>query len=226
MLSVRNVSYRYDRKKPAWVLKDLSVDFEEGKFYMITGSSGAGKTTCLCLLGGLDRPEEGEISFGGDSIGKIGYDRIRRGTAGYIFQDFHLFGHMNAIDNIVTAMQISDPETGYREAAEKAAEILMAVGIEAKDHKRKVTQLSGGQQQRVAIARAVATDTKYIIADEPTGNLDSETAEKILELLRRLVKENGKCVIMATHALHYLKYADECLEISEGRLVRRVLPES
>ena len=214
---MQNVSYRYNKKAP-WVLKNLSVDFEPGTFTAIFGASGSGKSTCLMLLGALDKPIEGNIVLDGKSVDEIGSRIFRQKEIGYVFQDFRLFTHMSALENVMTAVGISLPDLLAKEIRAKSQAALMDVGLETADLNRKVTKLSGGQQQRVAIARALASDADYILADEPTGNLDKENTENILVILKELAKEKGKCVICATHSERVLTFADCSYEMEHGNL--------
>lgn len=219
MLELRNVTYGYEKNEK--VLQGVSLTFAPGKFYTIFGPSGSGKTTCLSLLGGLDTPQQGQVLLDGRDIKEIGYNYLRKKVVCYVFQDFHLFTHMNAVENVMAAISIADKHVRKKEAERKALEALLALGLEEKDLKRKVSKLSGGQQQRVAIARALAVDSSYILADEPTGNLDAGNTENILCILRRLVDEYGKCVIAVTHSLKVRDASDICYEFGDGGRIRQ-----
>lgn len=220
MLELKNVTYSYDKNEN--VLKDLSLTFAPGKFYTIFGPSGSGKTTCLSLLGGLDIPQQGEVLLDGKDIKKIGYNYLRRKEVCYIFQDFHLFTYMNAVENVMAAISIADKSIGRRDAEKKALESLLALGLDKKDLRRKIVRLSGGQQQRVAIARAIAVNSTYILADEPAGNLDLDNTEKILCILRQLVDKHKKCVVVVTHSLKVRDASDICYELEHGRLSSQI----
>lgn len=203
MLIMDQVSYSYKTpggKYQVPVLSQLSLEFRPGTFYTLYGPSGAGKTTCLSLLGGLDTPTSGIITLDGVDIQKIGYNKLRKRYVSYVFQDFHLFTYMTAVENVMLAMRISGIKESKNSMKKKAYSLLRSLGISEEEMNRVVTKLSGGQQQRVAMARALSTDAQYILADEPTGNLDKENTQVIIRLLRELVEEQGKCVIAVTHS--------------------------
>lgn len=216
MLELKNITYSYTKNKD--VLKNLSLQFRPGKFYTIFGSSGSGKTTCLSLLGGLDEPKSGKILLNSKEIKEIGYNNLRRKEICFVFQDFHLFTHMTAIENVMTAIKISDRQISKIEMKKRALDSLLSLGLDEKDLNRRVTKLSGGQQQRVAIARALATKSTYILADEPTGNLDLKNTENILNIFRELVEQHNKCVIAVTHSIKVRDASDICYEIEDGIL--------
>ena len=216
MLELKNITYSYTKNKD--VLKNLSLQFRPGKFYTIFGSSGSGKTTCLSLLGGLDEPKSGKILLNSKEIKEIGYNNLRRKEICFVFQDFHLFTHMTAIENVMTAIKISDRKISKVEMKKRALDSLLSLGLDEKDLNLRVTKLSGGQQQRVAIARALATKSTYILADEPTGNLDLKNTENILNIFRELVEQHNKCVIAVTHSIKVRDASDICYEIEDGIL--------
>jgi len=216
MLELKNITYSYTKNKD--VLKNLSLQFQPGKFYTIFGSSGSGKTTCLSLLGGLDEPKSGKILLNSKEIKEIGYNNFRRKEICFVFQDFHLFTHMTAIENVMTAIKISNRQISKVEMKKRALDSLLSLGLDEKDLNRRVTKLSGGQQQRVAIARALATKSTYILADEPTGNLDLKNTENILNIFRELVEQHNKCVIAVTHSIKVRDASDICYEIEDGIL--------
>jgi len=216
MLELKNITYSYTKNKD--VLKNLSLQFQPGKFYTIFGSSGSGKTTCLSLLGGLDEPKSGKILLNSKEIKEIGYNNLRRKEICFVFQDFHLFTHMTAIENVMTAIKISDRKISKVEMKKRALDSLLSLGLDEKDLNLRVTKLSGGQQQRVAIARALATKSTYILADEPTGNLDLKNTENILNIFRELVEQHNKCVIAVTHSIKVRDASDICYEIEDGIL--------
>jgi len=216
MLELKNITYSYTKNKD--VLKNLSLQFQPGKFYTIFGSSGSGKTTCLSLLGGLDEPKSGKILLNSKEIKEIGYNNLRRKEICFVFQDFHLFTHMTAIENVMTAIKISNRQISKVEMKKRALDSLLSLGLDEKDLNLRVTKLSGGQQQRVAIARALATKSTYILADEPTGNLDLKNTENILNIFRELVEQHNKCVIAVTHSIKVRDASDICYEIEDGIL--------
>jgi putative ABC transport system ATP-binding protein len=215
VLEVHSVSHSYpSRRKPRWVLKKTSHTFEAGTFTSILGPSGSGKTTLLSLASGLDTPTEGTIRYRGQDLRDIGLSRYRRRHAATIFQSYNLLTYMTAIQNVRTAMDI----TGIRGGRKRALEWLERVGIPEEEARRGVLQLSGGQQQRVAIARALACDVDILLADEPTGNLDTDTADQIIDIFRELAHERGTCVIVVTHSHHLARRSDLVLTLSKGRI--------
>lgn len=224
MLEMSHVTYTYKLKKKQKkvALSDVSLQCEPGVFYTIFGPSGSGKTTALSLMGGLDKPEQGEILIDGKRIGEIGENELRRGYVAYIFQDYQLFTYMTAVENVMTALQIADPRAKRHDLKKRAEEILFSLGLNAQEIRRRVTRLSGGQMQRVAIARALAVDARYILADEPTGNLDNAATEVIIGLLRELVEKWNKCVVVVTHSLRVREASDVCFTFCDGKLEETV----
>lgn len=204
VLEVKNVEYAYEKGKN--VLDDINVEFEAGKVYAIVGASGGGKTTLLSLIGGLDVPMGGNISLEGKDINAIGLENYRRQHVSFIFQSYNLIDYMTPIENVNLTSKVP------------AIPLLESVGLDKEHAKRNVLQLSGGQQQRVAIARALASDAKVLLADEPTGNLDGETAETIVDLLKKSAYEHQKCVIIVTHSLDVAKQADVVYSLKNGNL--------
>lgn len=215
MLELRNVFYKYDSSTKT-VLNDINVSFNKGKLYCIIGKSGSGKTTLLSLVSGLDKTTEGEICYEGQNIARIDRDRYRAKSIGVIFQSYNLLTNVTAVDNVVLSMQISgSKEKGKKELAYK---LLENIGIDKETADRKVLKLSGGEQQRVGIARVLSHTPDIIIADEPTGNLDSETEASIMRILTDLAHKENKCVIIVTHSKEVAKYADEVINIQKGYL--------
>ena len=219
MLSFHNVSFAYKNsdvdRGTLNVLSDVNYTFEPGKLYAIEGPSGSGKSTLLTLAAGLDNPKAGTIELDGKDIKKIGYTKYRRKIA-VVFQSFNLINYMNAVQNVVTALDI-DKVKGNRKTLAK--ETLQKLGIEEHQAKRNVLKLSGGQQQRVAIARALACGVNLILADEPTGSLDAQTADEITRLLQAIAHQDNKCVITVTHSRDVAAAADVVLTLKNGRLV-------
>jgi putative ABC transport system ATP-binding protein len=217
VLSFKNVSFSYkDGSRKLVVLKDASFDFREGTFYSIIGPSGSGKTTTLALAGALDVPESGSVIFEDKDIKKIGLTRFRRDNVSMVFQSYNLISYLTALENVQMAMEISGKKVpGKRQ---KSLDILIRLGLTPEECKRNVRRLSGGQQQRVAIARALASEAKIILADEPTGNLDTETAEDIVRILKELADQYGKCVIAVTHSVEVSKKADSVLRFNHGTM--------
>ena len=209
-LKLDNISYSYE-KGGAAVLKNLNMEFEAGKVYSIVGKSGAGKTTLLSVLSGLARPTEGRILLDDRDVAKIDRYNFRSRYVGVIFQSFNLLTHLTAVENVVLSMDISGKRFD-RPKKEIALELLTKVGLSEDEAKRRVLKLSGGQQQRVAIARALSYGPDFILADEPTGNLDGETQDEIIKIFKMLAAE-GKCVIIVTHSPDVAKASDVRYEL-------------
>lgn len=208
-LELKNVSYSYEKGKA--VLSNVSAELETGKIYAILGPSGSGKTTLLSLLDGLDTPTQGSVLFDGEDINTTGLEHHRRNHISLIFQSYNLIDYMTPIENVRLTAKL------------EAGPILERLGLEQDEVSRNVLKLSGGQQQRVAIARALASDAPVILADEPTGNLDADTAEEITTVLKESAHAFGKCVVVATHDREVAKQADVVLEIKRGHLKEREL---
>ncbi|ANU53900.1 ABC transporter ATP-binding protein [Acutalibacter muris] len=206
-LELKNVSYAYEKGKA--VLQNVSGPLETGKMYAILGPSGSGKTTLLSLLGGLDVPTQGSVLFDSEDITAKGLEHHRRNHISLIFQSYNLIDYMTPVENVRLTAKLD------------AAPILERLGLERDEITRNVLKLSGGQQQRVAIARALASDAPVILADEPTGNLDADTAEEITAILKESAHAFGKCVVVVTHDREVAKQADVVLEIKLGHLKER-----
>ena len=206
-LELKNVSYAYEKGKA--VLQNVSAELETGKMYAILGPSGSGKTTLLSLLGGLDVPTQGSVLFDGEDITTKGLEHHRRNHISLIFQSYNLIDYMTPVENVRLTAKLD------------ATPILERLGLEQDEITRNVLKLSGGQQQRVAIARALASDAPVILADEPTGNLDADTAEEITAILKESAHTFGKCVVVVTHSGEVAKQADVVLEIKRGHLKER-----
>ncbi len=209
ILSLQNINFSYGSAK---VLKDISYDFEKGKTYCIVGKSGAGKTTLLSLLSGLASPKSGRILYDGKDIAKIDKYKFRSKYIGVIFQSFNLITKFTALENVVLSMDIAGVKGDKKK---KALELLESVGLDEEESNRRVLHLSGGQQQRVAIARALSCDPEIILADEPTGNLDTETQREIMDIFCDLAR-NGKCVILVSHSPDVASMCDECYELKKA----------
>ncbi|MGW2047779.1 ABC transporter ATP-binding protein [Streptomyces sp. NPDC001858] len=225
LLRLDGVSHVYaDQRRRTTVLKNIDHTFERGVFYTVLGPSGSGKTTLLGLAGGLDTPTRGTISFNGRDLTKLGLGRYRNRHAATIFQHYNLLTYMTALQNVTTAMEITGvkPERGGRRA--RALELLERVGLDKDTATRNVLRLSGGQQQRVAITRALACDVDILFADEPTGNLDEETADGVIDLFRELAHEQGKCVVVVTHSQQLAARSDRVLTLRKGKLTAEVRP--
>ena len=215
MLKLNQVTFGYEKTQKN-VLNRVSADFERGKLYVIMGKSGAGKSTLLSLLSGLDICTDGEILYQGDNIAKVNRDVYRAKNIGIVFQGYNLLTNATAVDNVILSMDISGRHVN--DAKQEAYKLLDGMGIDRQMANRKVLKLSGGEQQRVAIASAIAHEPDIIIADEPTGNLDSETEQAIMGILTKLAHEQNKCVIIVTHSKDVAGYADELWGLAKGNL--------
>jgi len=204
IMEIKGVRYSYDNKRN--VLKGVSVELNAGKMYAILGPSGCGKTTLLSLLGGLDSPLEGQILFEGQDIDTVGLATHRKNNVAFIFQSYNLIDYLTPKENVALTSKLP-PQP-----------ILERVGLTEEESKRNVLKLSGGQQQRVAIARALASDAKVILADEPTGNLDEDTAAEITKILKECAHQMNKCVVIVTHSNELAKQADVILKLRKGEL--------
>src|SRR5690625_2093013 len=218
ILEAKNLNYYFqDGEERRYILKDTSVSFERGKFYTILGHSGSGKTTLLSLFGALDSPQNGTILFNGKDIKPIDYEKYRRNHVGIIFQSYNLIPTLTAVENVLIPMSITENEIP-EDTMEVAYNLLDYIGIVKSKVDRTVNKLSGGEQQRVAIARALATNVELIIADEPTGNLDEEMEQEIVNIFKLLAHEHGKCVIVVTHSNEIAVQSDEAFRLRKGVL--------
>lgn len=195
----------------------ISCEFEEGKVYAVVGASGSGKSTFLSLLAGLDLPTEGTIRFQGDSLAELNLDRYRRESISMIFQVFHLFPLLTVMENVCFPMELCGITP--KDARPRAAKLLEAVGIREEQMKRFPSKLSGGERQRVAIARSLASNAKIILGDEPTGNLDGENTQNIMDILCELAHKKGYCVILVTHDMEVAEMADVSFRMKDGNFV-------
>lgn len=217
ILKLEKVSYEYVGTTKVLAVKNVSCSFSLGKIYAITGRSGSGKSTLLSLVAGLDKVSSGNIMFKNQYLKDIDRDNYRSRDIGIVFQSFNLLHQLTAIENVMLAMDISKCSCVNKEG--KALDLLKKVGIDHDKSKRKVLKLSGGEQQRVAIARALSTNPKIILADEPTGNLDTETSNIIIKLLLDIAHYENKCVIMITHSKSIANKADEIYGMKDGVLL-------
>lgn len=216
ILTLNNVSYQYDDGKKN-VLQKLNAEFQKGKLYAIMGKSGAGKSTLLSLISGLDLCTDGTIEFDGRDMRELDRDQYRARSIGVIFQGYNLLTNATALENVILSMNISGVKSTHKK--DDALALLSKVGIDEETARRPVLKLSGGEQQRVGIARALSHQPEIVIADEPTGNLDGETEENIMNIFRTLAHEENKCVIVVTHSKSVLQYADEIWGLNQGRLM-------
>jgi len=201
-------------------LQDISVEIKKGDFVAIIGASGSGKSTMMNLIGCLDTPTLGNIFLKSQDIGKLSESNLaslRGKTVGFIFQQYNLIVSMTAFDNVLLPLEFL--EYADNEAIIRAKEALTLVGLKDK-MLRRPTQLSGGEQQRVSIARCLVGNPEIILADEPTGALDSNTGKEVLNTLSKLWREQGKTIIMVTHDLHLAQYAHTIIELKDGKIVK------
>ena len=218
-LELVDVSYRYEGSEDL-VLRKANATFESGKIYTIIGESGAGKSTLLSLISGLDVCKEGKILYKGQNLQELDRDEYRSKRVGVIFQGYNLLLNSTAVYNITLSMNISESDIKDRKTKKEIAYgLLDRVGIDWETANRKILKLSGGEQQRVGIARALSHNPDVIIADEPTGNLDSETEEAVLSIFSQLAHEDHKCVIIVTHSDVVTSIADEVIGIQAGQLL-------
>lgn len=215
ILSANEVHYSYKSKyQTVHAVRGVTYNFESGKFYAIVGKSGCGKTTFLSMLAGLDLPSDGAVEFGGKTTAELNRDKYRMDDVALICQSFNLFPLLTVLENVMYPMTLRG--ISAHKAKETAKEKLAAVGLDETYYKRLPDMLSGGEQQRVAIARALASDAKVLLADEPTGNLDTENGKNIIDILKTLAREQGYCVIVVTHDLGIAAEADEVLHLRDG----------
>ncbi|MFC6040398.1 ABC transporter ATP-binding protein [Paenisporosarcina macmurdoensis] len=217
LLELKNVSYWYKHEnKQQNILIDVNVGFEKGKFYTITGPSGSGKTTFLSLVSALDLPKEGQILYEGKDIKKLGLSNFRRKYVSIVFQSYNLLPYMTALQNVITAMEITGSTVLNKK--EYALKMLESVNIHEKQARQRVLTLSGGQQQRVAIARSLCSQSDLIVADEPTGNLDENTAADIVRIFQDLAHKENKCIIVVTHDNDIARNSDITVKLSKGNI--------
>lgn len=218
ILKLNKVSYGYiDGSRKRTILDELSYTFEKGKFYSILGPSGSGKTTLLSLLGALEKTQSGSIEFEGKKLEDIGLTKYRRNHQAIVFQQFNLIPYLSALQNVVNVMHITENDLP-KDKEKTALNLLNTFGIVESKAKRSVSQLSGGEQQRVAISRALATGVNLILADEPTGNLDTATQKEIVAIFRKLATEYEACVIVVTHSDDVARTSDVQLRLQDGKL--------
>ncbi|MGJ8735442.1 ABC transporter ATP-binding protein [Zobellia laminariae] len=203
--------------KQLTVLHDISFDVEKGQTFSIVGPSGSGKTTLLGLCAGLDAPNSGSVELCGQDLNTLNEDQraqLRNKEVGFIFQNFQLLPTLTALENVSVPLELQ----GAKDATQKGTELLEKVGLKDRLH-HYPSQLSGGEQQRVALARAFANAPSILFADEPTGNLDTETGEKVIQLLLDLNKENGTTLVIITHDLELANRTQQILRLKGGKIV-------
>lgn len=223
ILKLDNLCFSYGSKQ---VLSGVNYSFETGKIYAVVGKSGAGKTTLLSVISGLVEPTDGTIYCNGKDMKSEDKFEYRSKNIGVIFQDFNLLTKLTAVENVELSIEISKTNSKEKlvkeEIQNRAYRILEDVGLDRDEADRRVLKLSGGQQQRVAIARALSYGPDIILADEPTGNLDEETQEEIMDIMKGLAKQ-GKCVIIVTHSSYVAGCADERIEL---KTMKKSMPAS
>ena len=221
MIKLHNIKKIFRTEEiETWALREVSLEVKEGEFVAIMGPSGCGKSTLLNILGLLDNPTEGTYTLNGRDVSTLKESErtdIRKGVIGFVFQSFNLIDELNVYENI--ELPLLYMKTPARERRQRIKAVMDRMAI---SHRRKhfPCQLSGGQQQRVAIARAVLSNPKLILADEPTGNLDSTNGREVMELLSRLHRE-GTTIIMVTHSQHDATYADRIVNLYDGQIVEQ-----
>lgn len=225
MIVARNLRQRYPRPggaEPLTVLDDVALEIRAGEVVAVLGPSGSGKTTLLGLLAGLDRPTDGEVELDGQSIGALAEDgraALRAALVGFVFQSFQLVPTLTALENVLVPLELLGRPASAKARGERARDLLARVGL-AERVGHFPAQLSGGEQQRVGIARAFANDPRVLFADEPTGNLDGETGQGIVELLFGLNHEHGRTLVIVTHDLELAKRANRIVHLARGRIDR------
>jgi putative ABC transport system ATP-binding protein len=220
LVAVRSITKSYKIGETSYdALSNVSLEITEGELLAIMGPSGSGKSTLLNLVGGLDRPTSGEVVVSGQDLSKMKKDQLaiyRQNTVGFIFQNFNLLPAFTALENTNLALVLKGQDDQKGRAA--ALESLKWIGLEHRVDNRP-TELSGGEQQRVAIVRALVKDPPLILADEPTGNLDSKTGDQIIDLIKSL-KERGKTIVVVTHNEEVAKKADRVIQMKDGEVVK------
>lgn len=220
LIEIKNVSkiFRMGEEKVV-ALNGVSLDIYKGEIVCFLGTSGSGKSTFLNMVAGLEKPTKGEIFIGGIPIHKLNEAQItlfRQKNIGFIFQAYHLLPMLTALENVSLPLVFRNERTGKRE--KEASQMLQKVGLKGYEG-RKPTQMSGGQQQRVGIARALVGSPKIIFADEPTGNLDTNTTKEVMELIVTMVREKGQTLIIVTHDTSIASYADKIVTIRDGKIL-------
>jgi putative ABC transport system ATP-binding protein len=218
MIETRGLTRRFQSgDKQITVLDDVTLAVNRGEFVAIMGKSGSGKSTLLALLAGLDRPNAGGVSIDGEAIESMSEDKLallRRRKVGFVFQSFHLLGNFTALENVMLPVEL----LGIANARERAADLLERVGLGGRGH-HYPTQLSGGEQQRVALARAFAPDPAVLMADEPTGNLDGENGQLVLDMMLSLRRDHGTTLVLVTHDPALAELSDRVIRLRDGRVV-------
>lgn len=217
ILELKDVCYQYRNKyQTVEALRGVSHSFDCGKLHALIGASGCGKSTLLSLMAGLDLPTGGAITFDGKPTSGMDLNRYRRENVAVIYQSFHLLPLLTVQENVMYPMELIGIKAS--EARERAKELILRMGLEESQLRRYPSMLSGGERQRVAIARALGTPARVILADEPTGNLDSENTRNVMGILLRLAHEERYCIIVVTHDPEVAAMADEVVRMIDGKL--------
>lgn len=220
LIEAKKLSRTLPGDVPVTLVKDASVKVEAGEFVVITGPSGSGKSSLLYLLGLLDRPTSGEILLDGRDTKTLGEDdlaRLRLEKLGFVFQFHFLLPEFSALENVLLPMRRLG-RSSERDARKKAEDILIRLGLESQMHKPP-KKMSGGQCQRVAVARALANDPLLVLADEPTGNLDTVSSKAVQEMLREIAHAEGRAIVVVTHDMDFAALADRRINVVDGRIV-------
>jgi len=222
LIKLNNICKTYQAGELAVpVLKGVSFAVKQGEFVALMGASGSGKSTLMYVLGCLDRPTSGEYFLEGREISRISGDEravLRNRKFGFVFQNFNLLPRTSALENVMIPLSYSEEHISEKEAKQRAAELLSRFGLQDRIH-HEPSKLSGGEQQRVAIARALINQPTVLLADEPTGNLDSHTSEEVLHLIEQLNEEQGITIVMVTHDSHIAHHAKRIIHLSDGVIV-------
>lgn len=217
ILTLKDVSYTYKNKyQKVEAVKNVSFAFQQGKVYAIVGKSGSGKTTMLSLLAGLDIPTAGQVVYQETATSEMDRDKYRREDVAVIYQAYNLFPLLTALENVMYPLELQGVKS--KEARLRAAEMIESVDLGEEVFKRFPAMLSGGEQQRIAIARALVSDPRVILADEPTGNLDTENGANIVAILKSLAHVKNRCVIIVTHDPAIAQQADVVLRMKDGEI--------
>lgn len=216
-LELQDIGYSYNGRDA--VLSHVNTRFEGGRIYAITGRSGAGKTTLLSLLSQLTKPTEGRILYNGKDVSEVDQYVYRSRYVGVVFQSFNLLMHLSAVENVLLSMDIAGVKKDNNRAY--ATKLLEKVGLCEAEAQRRILKLSGGQQQRVAIARALSYDPAILLADEPTGNLDEDTQDEIMDIFKSLAYEEEKCIILVTHSPVVAAQADDVYALTDTKKSKR-----
>lgn len=214
ILQTKNLKFSYD--KTNFVLQDINLEFYPGKVYGIFGRSGAGKSTLLSLLAGLEKIDHNHIFYKDTDLAKQNLDYYRSHDIGIVFQAYNLLPQLTAVENVCLSIELNNPKACDKVG--KAKDLLRKVGIKEEVFHHKILKLSGGEQQRVAIARALSYNADIILADEPTGNLDPETEEEIIQLFLDIAHKAEKCVIIISHSKEVRKHVDVCYHLVHGKV--------